>query len=292
MSFGSFNPFPSVAVLGPGLIGGSLVMAVRECMPGAEIRLWARRESPLQFAKERGLADLCTQSLGEAVQHVNLIVLATPTGTYSELGTKFVEYLDKDAIVTDVGSTKGNVHAGIGSFLKKQGHLFIGSHPMAGSEKQGIEHARPDLFKGAVVALTTDGSEDQIALDKLRSFWEQLGAAAIAMDPHSHDEIVAAISHVPHLMAALTARTAISPDIALSALGQMAATGFCDTTRVCSGSPELWTDILTQNAEAICPCLERSIADQRRVLQLLQEKNCRELQQWLAEAKRARESIC
>ena len=293
MNSGSSNPFSSVAILGPGLIGGSLAMAIRKYMPGVQIRLWARRKSPLNFAREHKLADICSQGLLGTVKGADLIVLCTPTGTFLDLAKKFERRLGGNAVVTDVGSTKEDVHAGVGSFLKESGHIFVGSHPMAGSEKQGIEHAQANLFENAVVALTNENQANDAIFGRVACFWRRLGASVFQTNATHHDSVVAAISHAPHIFAALAARAAMPDDgLLIDHLRVMASTGFRDTTRVCSGSPALWRDILTQNSEAICPYLERSIADQQRVLRLLREKNSQGLQQWLTEAKKARESIC
>ena len=293
MSSASSTPFSSVAILGPGLIGGSLAMAIRKYMPEVEVRLWARRKSPLTCAREHKLADTCSQNLFETVGGAELVVLCTPTSTFLELAKEFEQGLGERAIVTDVGSTKKDVHTGVGSFLEESGHVFVGSHPMAGSEKQGIEHAQANLFENAVVALTNESRADDNTLSRIAHFWRTLGASVFTTNAVAHDSLVAAISHVPHIFAALAARTAASDKRSnVDALSTLASTGFRDTTRVCSGSPELWTDILTQNAEAICPYLEQSVADQQRVLQLLREGRREELLQWLKEAKQARESIC
>lgn len=293
MSAAPAIPFASVAILGPGLIGGSLAMAVHKYMPGVKIRLWARRGEPLTYAQENGLADICSQELMEVVSGAELVILCTPTGTFLDLAKKFEQWLEKGAVVTDVGSTKGDAHAGAGSFLKEKGHIFIGSHPMAGSEKQGIEHARAELFKNAVVAMTNESDADESSLTRISRFWQELGATVFRTTAVHHDSLVAGISHVPHILAALTARTALADQtLSIDDLRLMASTGFRDTTRVCSGSPELWANILSQNATAICPYLEQSIADQQHVLQLLREGKHEELRQWLAEAKKTRESVC
>ncbi len=267
-------------------------MAIRRFMPGVRIRLWARRKEPLEYAAAHHLVDACSQNLPEVVDGAVLIVLATPTTTYLELAKQFSGVLAPGALVTDVGSTKSDVHAGVGNYLHAAGHLFLGSHPMAGSEKQGIEHARAELFHDATVVIT---NEHRVAVDvvqRLTHFWMQLGARTITVEPQLHDRLVAAISHTPHLLSALTARAAISDEaLSLDTLRQLASTGFRDTTRVGGGAPELWADILSQNAGAICPHLEQGIRDLQTVLQLLREGRRAELQQWLAHAKHARDSV-
>ncbi len=277
--------FPDVAVLGPGLLGGSLAMAIRRSLPHVRVRLWARREAPLEYARSHQLADFCSTNLLDVVSGAALVILATPTTTYLTLAEQFVDVLAPETLVTDVGSTKGDVHAGVGRFLLSKGHLFLGSHPMAGSEKQGIEYARADLFHDATVVITDEHPVAPHVVQHLTNFWTQLGARTITLPPLLHDRLVAAISHTPHILSALIARAATSnPDLSPVSLRQLASTGYRDTTRICSGSPTLWTDILSQNADAICPLLEFCIRDLQDVLRLLQNGQRDSLQQWLSQA--------
>lgn len=277
--------FPDVAVLGPGLLGGSLAMAIRCSLPGVRVRLWARREAPLEYARCHQSADFCSTDLLSVVSGASLVILATPTTAYLTLAEQFVDALASDCLVTDVGSTKGDVHAGVGRFLFSKGHLFLGSHPMAGSEKQGIENARADLFHDATVVITEEQSVEADVVQRLASFWTQLGARTITLPPLLHDRLAAAISHTPHILSALIARAATSdPALPPVSLRRLASTGYRDTTRICSGSPTLWTDILSRNADAICPLLEFCIRDLQTVLRILQNDQRDSLQQWLSQA--------
>ena len=140
------SPFKSVCILGPGLLGGSIAMAVQQHLPGCELRVWARRRQPLDFVKEKGITEHTFTDAREAARGAGLIILATPIGAFEELSRYILSAVSKEAIITDIGSVKAYVHRTTGSMLTNRGRCFIGSHPMAGAETQGIENARADLI--------------------------------------------------------------------------------------------------------------------------------------------------
>lgn len=289
MKRGADQPvFSSIAVLGPGLLGGSIALAVRERLPGCELRLWARREAPLALARQLGITAHTYRDLAEAVRGVQLVILATPIGSFEQLAQGMLPALAEDALVTDVGSVKEAVHAGAGSLLTRAGRAFIGSHPMAGAEKQGLEHARADLIQGATVALTNPHGVPAEQLRRLADFWHALGGRTCELSPAEHDRAVACISHVPHILAALCSRSA-------SAAGEcerrLASTGFRDTTRVSSGGAAMWADILCSNTPAIRQALSACMADLRALDTLLAQQDKPGLTTWLEEAKQAREKV-
>ncbi len=284
-------PFPSVAVLGPGLLGGSVALAVREFLPGVEIRLWARRQATLDEARAMGIGPVLTTDVGEAIQGTSLVVLATPIGAFRDLAERAMPYLSPDAVVTDVGSVKAYVHRTTGAFLHENGRIFIGSHPMAGSEKQGIGAARAHLFCRASIVLTNDHGAPSIAVRRLKSFWSALGGRCHEMPSGRHDRTVARISHMPHVLAALTAHNAPVGDVAPEDLRRLASTGFRDTTRVCSGPPSMWADILWENDVAIREILTCCADDLRQLIRLLEMGDRESVARWLTEAKQARETI-
>ena len=284
-------PFATVAVLGPGLLGGSVAMAVRKHMPGCRLSLWARRKEPLEQAASMGIAQLTTLDAREAVQGAQLVILATPIGTFPKLVQSILPALAPDALVTDVGSVKGSVHTTAGQLLTKSGHYFIGSHPMAGAEKQGLEHARAELLQGATVALTNEHGAPEALLGRLAQFWQALGCTTRTMTAPCHDETVARISHVPHILAALCARVAVQGHCPTEDLRCLASGGFRDTTRVSSGGPAMWADILRSNAPAIRAALAQSIADLQQIERLLEEQDEQAICSWLKQAKDARESV-
>lgn len=284
-------PFSGVAVLGPGLLGGSVAMAVRQCMPECKLSLWARRPQPLELAQQLGIATHTTLDAQEAVRGAQLVILATPIGTFPQLVQAILPALEPGALVTDVGSVKASVHDSAGQLLTEKGHFFIGSHPMAGAEKQGLEHARADLLRGAMVALTNPHGVPADKLARLADFWQKLGCRTHVMTPAGHDTTVAHISHVPHILAALCARSAVQGDAPAEDLRLLASTGFRDTTRVSSGSPTMWADILCANAPAIRAALAACISDLQAIENLLEQRDEQALTSWLKQAKDARESV-
>lgn len=284
-------PYASVAVLGPGLLGGSVAMAVRRHMPACDLRLWARRQEPLTQAEKLGIATHTCLDVQEAVSGAELVILATPIGAFEELTQRMLPALSPHVTVTDVGSVKGYVHRSIGRTLTEHGFRFIGSHPMAGGEKQGLEHARAELMQGAVVPLTNAHDVPQSELHRLASFWQQLGCHTCEMSPELHDETVARVSHMPHILAALCARNALTGAAKLEDLQQLAASGFRDTTRVSSGGASMWADILWSNHSAIQAAISDCMTDLQRINDLLKAQNKAALNEWLETAKTARESI-
>lgn len=284
-------PFDTVAVLGPGLLGGSIAMAVRCALPHCELRLWARRRQPLELAQHMGITPHTYDDIQQAVRGAQLVILATPIGTFMQMAQAMLPALGEDALVTDVGSVKESVHLTVGQFLTSQGHYFIGSHPMAGAEKQGLEHARADLLSGATVALTNPHGVPQAHAARLADFWQALGCSCVSMTPAGHDATVARISHMPHILAALCARAAVQGNCAAEDLQRLASTGFRDTTRVSSGGPAMWADILRSNAPAIRTALHDCIADLQQIERLLEAQDEQAICSWLKQAKDARESV-
>lgn len=284
-------PFQRIAVFGPGLLGGSLAMAVHERMPQAELRLWARREQPLVFAREHGITEHVFTDAKAAARGADLIILATPIGVFEDLARRMLSAVSHDCVVTDIGSVKAYVHRTTGAFLKERGRIFIGSHPMAGAEKQGIEAATPNLLDGATVALTNPNGEAAEQVQRLECFWQQLGCSTYVMDPVNHDQTVARISHIPHVLAGLCARNATFGPVPMADLQRLAAGGFRDTTRVCSGPAPMWADILWENDVAVRAALDSCIEDLQRLRTLLEEQDKQGVCEWLEEAKAARETI-
>ena len=285
------TPFASVAVLGPGLLGGSIAKAVRERMPQCELRLWARRREPLEQARRLGITEHTCTDVQEAVLGAQLIILATPIGTFPALVQSMLPAVQPGALITDVGSVKGIVHESIGQPLAESGHFFIGSHPMAGAEKQGLEHARADLLQGATVALTNSQGTPHELVERLAAFWQALGCRTLEMTPARHDRAVARISHMPHVVAALCARSAACGSESPDDLRQLASTGFRDTTRVSSGNPAMWAEILLENATAVHEALEDCTADLQLLATLLKQQDKAGILAWLQQAKDARENV-
>ncbi len=285
------TPFRSVAIFGPGLLGGSVALAVKEHLPLCELRLWARREQPLELARSLGITERCYTDPVEAARGAELIILATPIGAFEELSRRMLPGIDRSAIVTDIGSVKAYVHRTTGQLLTSRGRLFIGSHPMAGAEKQGLENASTALLKGATVTLTNPHGVADEQLQRLADFWAALGCRPYSMEPENHDRTVARISHTPHILAGLCARNALVGDTPLGDLQRLAATGFRDTTRVCAGGASMWADILWENDVAIRETLHNCLIDLGHLIYLLENQDKAGVRQWLEKAAESRSTV-
>ena len=266
-------------------------MAVHQHLPGCELRIWARRQQPLDFVRERGITEHVYTDARTAAKGADLIILATPIGAFEELSRYILSAVSKDAIITDIGSVKAYVHRTTGSMLTNRGRCFIGSHPMAGAETQGIENAYADLIKGATVALTNPHGAPESKVQQLAAFWEALGTSTYVMDPVNHDRTVARISHCPHILAALCARGATLGQEPMEDLQRLAASGFRDTTRVCSGGANMWADILWENDVAVRAALHDCVNDLHHLIDLLETQDKEGVRQWLIAAKDARETV-
>lgn len=280
-----------LAILGPGLLGGSLAGAVREKDLAHEIRVWARSRAKAEAVVARpwgssgkGWGDFATDRVEEAVDGADFIVLATPVGAMPELARQIAacrERLSPDVLITDVGSVKGFVAAEVAPIFEAAGLTFIGSHPMAGGERAGFEAARADLFEGAACVLTPHAA----SLPRLRAFWEALGCRLYVLTPQAHDEAVARISHLPHAVASILTLAALSGAEERAAL---AGNGLRDSTRIAAGDPALWTEILLENRAPVVEALEAMQQELSEWLAVLREGAAEPLHARLKEAQRLR----
>lgn len=280
---------PVVAILGPGLLGGSLALALRRRLPEASVRIWARRDAAVREILDRGLADCATSSVIDAVDGASLVILATPVGVMAELTGQVLQgRLRPGCTVTDVGSVKGSVVAALEPLFAGGGAHFVGSHPMAGSEKAGLGAAREDLFDGAACIVTPTAGTNATALEQVTSFWRLLGCSVLQMSAAEHDRRVARISHLPHVMAAITTLAALRADP--SAL-PCAGNGFRDTTRVAAGDPALWSGILLENRAEVAASLRDALDTTRELLEMVEGMDEEKLRLLLAEARSLRERL-
>jgi len=277
-----------IAVFGPGLLGGSVALAVKEKLPQATVRLWARREEACAHLLDLGFD--ATTRLGAALQGADLIVLATPIGIMPELAASLVKsgHLQPGAVITDVGSVKGPVVAELTPVFAKAGAVFVGSHPMAGSEKTGIEHARALLFNGARCIVTPREDTPPDAVRLVQDFWQRLGCHTAILAPEVHDSVVARISHLPHAAAAAIVLAALGKDISpLTFSGG----GFRDTTRVAAGAPEMWAEILLENRAEVSASLEDLRQQLVEMLEFLRNGDQEKLAACLKQAKELRDQL-
>jgi prephenate dehydrogenase len=237
-----------LAIVGVGLLGGSVAKAARSGGLARRIVGVGRSAARLQPALDDGTLDLAVTDLDAGVREADFVLLAAPVLAIEELLERVWRAAPDGAIVTDVGSTKRNIVRTAERLAVKRPLGFVGSHPLAGSEKAGYRVARADLFRGATVVVTPTEATELAALKKTTEFWEALGARVSSLDPETHDRTVAAISHLPHLVACALVDGAVRAEA--SAL-ELAARGFRDTTRIAAGDPDMWTEIFLANRDAL-----------------------------------------
>lgn len=271
--------FNHIVVLGGGLLGGSLVLRAQESMSA---RLWVRRAEAVAEAKAIGIYEV-TDDLHAALDGADLVMLAVPVGAMPELVKRVHEAgISEQALVSDVGSVKASVHAAMRDGFEDKPLRFIGGHPMAGSEAQGLAAARIDLFDQAACLLTDEECVGEPWTNALEEFWRQIGCRTHWLSAADHDQLVARISHVPHVMAAVTALIGFRDP----ADGAFAGGGIRDTTRVAAGDPEMWAEILLENREAIVEAIGPAQQLLTEILGLLEGADYAGMRDWLAEARR------
>jgi prephenate dehydrogenase len=245
-----------VTLVGVGLLGGSLGLALRHRRLAGEVVGFVRRLVSVKECEALGAVDLATRDLKRAVAGADLVVLCTPLAQMRPLVRRMLPALKPGAIVTDVGSVKGSVVRDLEALVAKGGAYFIGSHPMAGSEKTGVAAARADLFVNAISVVTTTPKSNPAALRKVELLWKSVGSSVLRLAPEAHDELVSRSSHLPHVVAATLANFVLSPEHPRQQR-LLCANGFRDTTRIASGSPEMWRDIVFANRGNLVRALEK-----------------------------------
>ncbi|WP_041230979.1 prephenate dehydrogenase [Deinococcus peraridilitoris] len=276
----SARPFPTVLIAGVGLIGGSVALRVKNLLLADRVIGLDQNAQVLNNAIALGVIDEAQLDPGPWLEQVDLVVLAAPVSALPELGRRIARFTRKDALFTDVGSVKGPVSEQLQDLPN-----FVPGHPMAGSERAGVEHASGLLLQNAVWVLTPTENTPLPALGRIRGFVESLGAAPVVMPPHAHDQLVATISHLPYLTSlALTHMVARDERLALLAAG-----GFRDLTRVASGDPRMSRDMIVENRAALRDALSRF----RRELDHLEAQlgAPEELLEAARESKRTRDSL-
>jgi len=278
-------PVQNLTIVGVGLIGGSVGLAAKARGAARRVTGVGRDPRTLERAIAEGAIDSFTTDLAEGVAEADLIVVCTPVDRVAADILAVAAAAPKRSVITDAGSTKGNIVRALAGKLPKTAPAFIGSHPLAGSEKKGAAHARSDLFDNRLVIVTPTAETDLEALGVVELFWQALGARVVRMDPFEHDDALALTSHFPH--AAASGLAAITP---ISLLG-LTAGGFRDTTRIAAGDPDLWAAIFEANREAVGAATGRFIERMTEFQELLATNDRAGLVRWLAEGKKVRDAL-
>lgn len=279
-----------LAIIGVGLIGGSLARALRDAGHVQEIIGYGRSLANLQHAVDLGVVDRVETSLNKAVNGADMVVLATPVGIMPEILAGISPYLDKAAVVTDVGSVKGSVVAAAQKAFGAKLGAFIPGHPIAGTERSGVEASHAGLFAGRRVVLTPLSENRPEGIARVRAMWQAAGAEVVEMGVEHHDEVLAATSHLPHLLAyALVDLLAQLED--RREVFAFAAGGFRDFTRIASSDPVMWRDISLANHTAIAQMLKAYRGELDRLIAAVESGDGKALQNLFTRAKAARDAL-
>lgn len=247
---------PKLAIVGVGLIGGSLALALKAAGVVGEVVGIGRGLANLEKALELGVVDRITQDPAEGVADADLVFLATPVLTLTEMASRVLPHMKPGAVLTDGGSVKGSVARAIEPLVPKGVH-FVPGHPIAGTEKSGAEAAFATLYHRRRCILTPTAQTDPAALRLVRRVWETAGCEVVEMDVEKHDRILGAISHLPHMVAYSLVNAVSSYDRYEENILEYSAGGFRDFTRIASSDPTMWRDIALTNRDALLEMIER-----------------------------------
>jgi prephenate dehydrogenase len=282
--------FDRVAIVGLGLIGGSLARALRRASLCGSITGYGRREAALQQAVEHGVIDHYSLDAPEAVDGADVVILATPLSTTENLMRAMNEGLKPDCIVTDVGSAKGVVVEAARNALAGRLPLFVPAHPIAGTEQSGVEASFAELFEDHVVIITPLAETDRDAREKIAAMWRGTGARVVELDVEHHDEVLAATSHLPHVLV-YTLIDCLARMQDRQEIFDYAAGGFADFTRVASSSPEMWRDICLANSAPLLAVLDRFERHLDRARQAIASGEGEKLTEIFSRARQARDEF-
>jgi len=276
-----------LAILGPGLLGGSLALAVRARAPQCRVTVWARREAAVQEVRDAGICDLASTDLAEVVAGADVVVLCVPIGVMPGLAQRLAPLVEPGALITDVGSVKGPVVDALAPIFERAARgCFVGSHPMAGSEQAGLTAARADLFAGTVCLVTPHPGVAPETVKAAEAFWQLVGCEVQTLSPSEHDAAIGLVSHLPHLIASALVDFVCSQNPAAVAF---CGSGLRDTTRIASGLPEMWTEILATNHAVLSSQFEAFIARLQEVSRDIAGGNDTKLKEFLTNAKTRRD---
>jgi prephenate dehydrogenase len=244
--------YDTVAIVGVGLIGGSIGLALRERKLARRIVGIGRRQNSLDAARKIGAIDEGVTNLAAGVSEAQLLVVATPVDTIAERVVQASTAVPANCLITDAGSTKEAIVATVDAALapRRGGPRFVGSHPLAGDHRSGPEHARADMFDGRMVVVTPSEETRPAALTEARGFWESLGANVMQMSPAKHDVALALTSHLPHVVAIALAAATPAEFLPLT------ASGWRDTTRIAGADPKIWQPIFAANREHVLDAID------------------------------------
>ena len=283
--------FRKITIVGVGLLGGSIGLVIKRRKLARQTAGFVRRAASLKDCEKAGVADFVTTDLLAAVWEADLVILCAPLGQMRPLAGRMLPALKPGAIVTDVGSVKTGVVRELESLFAKSGAHFVGSHPMAGAEKTGVSAARADLFVNAVCVVTPTKKTNRAALKRVKQFWKAAGSRVLALAPATHDALVSRSSHLPHVVAATLANLVLDP-AQPEFQAALCANGFRDTTRIASGSPEMWRDIALANPQNIARSVDAFVTDLQKIQRVVKKGDTKAIARFFETAKQRRDEWC
>lgn len=273
-----------ITVIGLGLLGSSITLAVLRTFAGIKVVGYTHRPSTRRKARKLAVATEIVNDIGASVANADLVIIATPIRTFEQIFSEIAHSLPAGCIVTDVGSTKVLPHRWAARNLPKTAH-YVGSHPIAGSEQRGVEFARDDLLEQATCILTTTKNTNRKAVQTLKRFWSKLGCRVKIMKPAEHDRVLANISHLPHIAAMALINANNKEEL------KFAGKGFTDTSRIASGPANIWADVLLTNKENAIRSIDKIIAELTKMKRAIKNQNAKEIENLLEKARSKRSAL-
>ncbi len=270
-----------VTVIGTGLLGSSICLAVSRALTGVKTAAFTHRPSTRAKARQLKVADEIFDDMRASVADADIVILATPISTFEGIFRQIADALPAGAIVTDVGSTKIRPHQWAAKHLPET-VSYIGSHPIAGSEQRGIEFGRDDLFYRALCVLTTTKTTNKKSLRLLKDFWSALGCVVKVMPPAEHDRIFANVSHLPHITAVALVNASSPEEL------KLAGKGFMDSSRIASGPANIWADVLLTNEKNISRGIDRLTGEFAKLKKAIRSGDRKKIEKLLEAAKAKR----
>ena len=276
--------FNKVTIIGVGLIGGSIGLAIKKKKLANTVVGVCRRKISAKAALKHKAVDIATLNYKEGLKDADLVIIATPVGRIVDIAKKVAKYAKKEIILIDIGSTKEIIVKQIEKIIPRN-IKFVGTHTMAGSEKSGVGAAHKELFEDSICILTKTRKTDIKAFNRVKTFWDKLGSRCKQLTPSEHDRCISFVSHLPHVVAIALTVAADPKSI------QYASTGFKDTTRIASSNPSLWQDIFMTNKNALLASLDNYISTLEGLRSSIKRSDVKFLTKKLKKAKAIRDKL-
>lgn len=277
--------FNKVTIIGVGLIGGSMGLAIKKKRISSKVIGFFRKEKSAKLAKRIQMVDVAAFNLIQAVKDADLVILATPVEVIKSIAGKVIGVMKPGSILIDVGSTKKEIVQTLEKLTSQKKISFVGCHPLAGSEKSGLLFAKPDLFENSICFLIAKKGSKNLAVSKIKKFWEILGARVVITDAASHDRIVANVSHLSHIVSFALI------DCVNDNLLRFSGPGLRDSTRLASSDAIMWRDIALSNKKEILAALKRFKVSLNLIENLISKKEAKALEKFLLKAKNRRDNL-